>query len=166
MRQSKAFSAAFALLLGATALSAANPCVGVFAVFYLVLALVSLVAYLVMRSRARWLAAGVGSRAGTEAADEASRLDRESTRRSVSHMSRALFGMTAFLSVVIAVATLLLTMLGLDPQTGGRAMTPVQIAPFDVAFDLWAVSAVMGVAGGILLVTAGKDVRAWLGSVA
>ena len=81
-------------------------------------------------------------------------------------MSRALFGMTAFLSVVIAVATLLLTMLGLDPQTGGRAMTPVQIAPFDVAFDLWAVSAVMGGAGGILLVTAGKDVRAWLGSVA
>ncbi|WP_346696440.1 hypothetical protein [Thermophilibacter mediterraneus] len=162
MRQSRAFWAAFALLTGATALSAANPCVGVFAVFYLALALVSLVAYLVMRSGARRLA----SAAGRTATDGAGAIDRDATRRGVSHMSRALFGMVALLSVVVAVATLLLTMLGLDPRSGGRAMLPVQLAPFDAAFDLWAVSAVMGVVGGVLLVTAGKDVRAWLGSVA
>ena len=41
-------------------------------------------------------------------------------------------------------------------------MFPVQLAPFDAAFDLWALSAVMSVAAAVLLVVAGGDVRRWL----
>ena len=55
--------------------------------------------------------------------------------------------------------------LGLDPEVGGRVMFPVQLAPFDAAFDLWAISAVMGIASAVALVTAGGDVRRWLGGV-
>ena len=52
MEQSRAFWAGFGLLCGACLLSAVNPCVGIFAVFYLVLAFVVLMGYLTMRRRA------------------------------------------------------------------------------------------------------------------
>ena len=156
MRQSRAFWAGFGLLCGACLLSAANPCVGVFAVFYLVLAFVVLVGYLTMRRRALNLRT-------TAPANDA---PREASRTSVALMSRMLLGMAALFSVFAAVTTLVLTMLGLDPEVGGRVMFPVQLAPFDSAFDLWALAAVASVAAAIALVTAGGDVRRWLGNVA
>lgn len=164
MRQSRAFWGAFALLVGAMLLSMANPCVGIFALFYLILAFVSLMAYLVMWSHAKGLLHG--SRAFDAArergGEEAERLAREASRRTTSLMSRMLLGMVAVFTVFVAVATLLLTMIGLDPTSGGNVMFPVQLAPFDAAFDLWALSAVMSVAAAVLLVAAGSDVRRWL----
>lgn len=154
--QSKSFWAAFALLCGACLLSVANPCVGVFAVLYLVLALVVLAGYLVMRSRAQAVREG-------RPADDG---ERESSVKTVLFMSRALFGTAAMLTVFAAVFTCVLTMIGLNTDTGARQLLPVQLAPIDVAFDLWAVSAVMGVAAAVLLVTAGGDVRRWLRYVA
>lgn len=156
MRQSRTFWAGFGLLCGACLLSAVNPCVGIFALFYLILAFVVLTGYLVMRRRALNLHV-LAHR------DERAR---EASRTSVALMSRMLFGMAAVFAVFVAVATLVLTMLGLDPEVGGRVMFPVQLAPFDIAFDLWALSAVAAVAAGVLLVTAGGDVRRWLGRVA
>ncbi|MBM6675396.1 hypothetical protein H6A07_01365 [Olsenella uli] len=155
MRQSRTFWAGFGLLCGAMLLCALNPCVGIFALFYLILAFVVLTGYLVMRRRALNL----------RALAHRSEAAREASRTSVALMSRMLFGMAAVFAVFVAVATLVLTMLGLDPEVGGRVMFPVQLAPFDVAFDLWALSAVAAVAGAVLLVTAGSDVRRWLGSV-
>ena len=37
-----------------------------------------------------------------------------------------------------------------------------QLAPFEAAFDLWAVSAVLAIAAAFLLPAAGRDVRRWL----
>lgn len=156
MRQSRAFWAGFGLLCGACVLSAVNPCVGIFALFYLVLAFVVLMGYLTMRRRAQNLRDLAHT---SEAA-------REASRTSVAVMSRMLFGMAALFSVFAAVATLVLTMLGLDPEVGGRVMFPVQLARFDAAFDLWALAAVAAVAAAVALVTAGGDVRRWLGNVA
>lgn len=156
MRQSRTFWAGFGLLCGACLLSAVNPCVGIFALFYLILAFIVLTGYLVMRRRALNLHV-LAHR------DERAR---EASRTSVALMSRMLFGMAAVFAVFVAVATLVLTMLGLDPEVGGHVMFPVQLAPFDAAFDLWALSAVAAVAAGVLLVTAGGDVRRWLGRVA
>lgn len=156
MRQSRAFWAGFGLLCGATLLCAINPCVGVFSLFYLILAFIVLTSYLVMRSRARALRGG-----GAPASRS-----REAALRTTRLMSRTLFGMAAVFLVFIAVATLTLTVLGLDPEVGGRVMFPVQLAPFEVAFDLWALSAVMGISAAVALVTAGGDVRHWLGGVA
>lgn len=110
MRRSRAFWLGFGLLCGACLLSVISPCVGVFALVYLVIALVALVAYLVMRARAGMLREG-----GAE---------------------------------------------------GGRVMLPVKLASFDAALDLWALSAVMGISAAVALVTAGGDVRRWLGGVA
>ena len=45
-------------------------------------------------------------------------------------------------------------------------MLPVQLASFDAALDLWALSAVMGISAAVALVSAGGDVRRWLGGVA
>lgn len=153
--QSKSFWAAFALLCGACLLSVANPCVGAFAVLYLVLVLAVVAGYLVMRSRAHAV------REGRPADDE-----RESSVRAVLFMSRALFGIAAMLTVFAAVFTCVLTMIGLSPDAGARQLLPVQLAPLDAAFDLWAVSAVMSVAAAVLLVAAGGDVRRWLRRVA
>ena len=133
MEQSRSFWAAFALLCGSCALGLANPCVGVFALIYLVIALVACAAYLVMRA---------GRRAAA--------------------MSRAGLGFCSVFAVFAAVGTCVLTMLGLDPERGGQALLPVQLAPFDAALDLWALSAVMAVAAAVLLVSAGADVRRWL----
>lgn len=107
MRRSRAFWLGFGLLCGACLLSVINPCVGVFALVHLVIALV---AYLVMRARA-----GMLREEGAE---------------------------------------------------GGRVMLPVQLASFDAALDLWALSAVMGISAAVALVSAGGDVRRWLGGVA
>ncbi|HJA29686.1 MAG TPA: hypothetical protein IAA15_09000 [Candidatus Olsenella pullicola] len=156
MEQSRAFWAAFGLLCGACLLSVANPCVGIFALFYLILAFVVLMGYLTMRRRVLNLRTLVPSSDAARAA----------SRASVSVMSRMLFGMAALFSVFVAVATLVLTMLGLDPEVGGRVMFPVQLAPFERALDLWAAAAVASVAAAMLLMSAGKDVRRWLGSVA
>ena len=155
MRQSRAFWLGFGFLCGACLLSVVNPCVGLFSLFYLILAFIVLVSYLVMRSHARALREGRAS-AGRS---------RDAMLRTTRIMSRALFGMAAVFLVLIAVATLTLTMLGLDPEVGGRVMFPVQLAPFDAAFDLWAISAVMGIASAVALVTAGGDVRRWPGGV-
>ena len=164
MRHSRAFWAAFALLAGTTILDVANPCVGIFALFHLVLTFVSLMAYIVMRAHAKGLV--YGSRAFEAArrhgGEEAERLAREASRRTTSLLSRMLLGMAAVFTVFASVATLLLTMIGLDPSAGGKVMFPVQLAPFDAAFDLWAISAVMSVAAAVLLVVAGGDVRRWL----
>lgn len=156
MRQSRAFWLGFGLLCGTCLLSALNPCVGVFALAYLAIALVALVAYLVMRARAGMLREG-GAEGGRT---------RERILRSTHLMSRLLFGTLAFLSIFAAVATCVLTMVGLDPDAGGRVMLPVQLASFDAALDLWALSAVMGISAAVALVTAGGDVRHWLGGVA
>lgn len=156
MRQSRAFWLGFGLLCGACLLSALNPCVGVFALAYLAIALVALVTYLVMRSRAGTLREGGAEDDGM----------RERILRSTHLMSRLLFGTLAFLSIFAAVATCVLTMVGLDPDAGGRVMLPVQLASFDAAFDLWALSAVMGISAAAALATAGGDVRHWLGGVA
>ena len=156
MEQSRAFWAGFGLLCGACLLSAVTPCVGLFAVFYLVLAFVVLMGYLTMRHRALNL----------RSLEHRSEQAREASRASVAIMSRMLFGMAALFSVFATVATLVLTMLGLDPEVGGRVMFPVQLAPFDAAFDLWALTAVAAVAAAVALVTAGGDVRRWLGNVA
>lgn len=153
MRQSRAFWLGFGLLCGACLLSALNPCVGVFALAYLAIALV---AYLVMRSRAGTLREGGAEDDGMH----------ERILRSTHLMSRLLFGTLAFLSIFAAVATCVLTMVGLDPDAGGRVMLPVQLASFDAAFDLWALSAVMGISAAVALVTAGGDVRHRLGGVA
>ena len=77
-------------------------------------------------------------------------------------MSRAGLGFCSVFAVFAAVGTCVLTMLGLDPERGGQALLPVQLAPFDAALDLWALSAVMAVAAAVLLVSAGADVRCWL----
>ena len=150
MEQSRSFWAAFALLCGACALGAANPCVGVFALVYLAIALVACVAYLVMREDVRRVSG---------ASDEASR---DAAGRRADAMSRAALGFCSVFAVFAAVGTCVLTMLGLDPERGGRALLPVQLAPFDAALDLWALSAVMAVAAAVLLVSAGADVRRWL----
>lgn len=154
--QSKSFWAAFALLCGACLLSLANPCVGVFAVLYLVLVLAVVAGYLVMRSRAHAVREG-------RPVDDGKR---ESSVRAILFMSRALFGIAAMLTVFAAVFTCVLTMIGLSPNAEVRQLLPVQLAPLDAAFDLWAVSAVMSVAAAVLLVTAGGDVRRWLRRVA
>lgn len=138
MRQSRAFWAAFALLVAACALSAVNPCVGVFAVLYLALAGAILAGYLVMRSRVRDLLDGRPS-------DEQGR---DAARRSVSSLSRSLFGFCAVLCVVVAVGTCLLTMLNLGSH--------------DRALDLWAAASVAAIVAAMLLGTAGADVRRWL----
>lgn len=156
MDQSKSFWAAFALLCGACLLSVVNPCVGVFAVLYLVLALVVLLGYLVMRSRAHAVREGRPADAG----------ERESSVKTVLFMSRALFGTAAMLTVFAAVFTCVLTMIGLNTDASARQLLPIQLAPLDAAFDLWAASAVMGVAAAVLLVAAGRDVRRWLRYVA
>lgn len=150
MEQSRSFWAAFALLCGACALGAANPCVGVFALVYLVIALVACAAYLVMRADVRRVSG---------ASHEASR---DEAGRRADAMSRAALGFCSVFAVFAAVGTCVLTMLGLDPERGGRALLPVQLAPFDAALDLWALSAVMAVAAAVLLVSAGADVRRWL----
>lgn len=164
MQQSRSFWAAFALLVGTTALDVANPCVGLFALFHLILAFVALMAYVVMRAHAKGLL--FGSRAFEAArkrgGEEAERLAREASRRTTSLMSRMMLGMISVFAVAVSVVTLLLTMIGLDPAAGGQVMFPVQLAPFSSALDLWAASAVMGVAAAILLVSAGADVRRWL----
>lgn len=152
MRQSRAFWAAFGLLMGTCALDVVNPCVGVFAVLHLALAVAVLIGYLVMHSRVRALLDGRPS--SEEGRDEA--------RRAVSTMSRTLLGFCSVLCIVVAVGTCLLTMLNLDPDGGGSAMLPVQLAPFEHALDLWAASAVASIAAAMLLGTAGKDVRRWL----
>lgn len=152
MEHSKSFWAAFALLLGAAALSVVNPCVGVFAVFYLILALVALLGYVVMR-------ANVSRFRGNGSEDEASR---EAAYRAANFMSRGYFGFCSIFSIVVTVGVCLITMLGLDPESGGRLMFPVQLAPFEAAFDLWAVSAVLAIAAAFLLPAAGRDVRRWL----
>lgn len=146
MEQSRSFWAAFALLCGACALGVANPCVGVFALVYLVIALVACAAYLVMRADVRRVSG---------ASHEASR---DEAGRRADAMSRAALGFCSVFAVFAAVGTCVLTMLGLDPERGGRALLPVQLAPF----DLWALSAVMSVAAAVLLVSAGADVRRWL----
>ncbi|MGQ5427121.1 hypothetical protein ACULPM_08845 [Thermophilibacter sp. ZX-H3] len=150
MEQSRSFWAAFALLCGACALGAANPCVGVFALVYLAIALVACAAYLVMRADVRRV---------SDASHEASR---DEAGRRADAMSRAALGFCSVFAVFAAVGTCVLTMLGLDPERGGRALLPVQLAPFDAALDLWALSAVMAVAAAVLLVSAGADVRRWL----
>lgn len=150
MEQSRSFWAAFALLCGACALGAANPCVGVFALVYLAIALVACAAYLVMRADVRRVSG---------ASHEASR---DEAGRRADAMSRAALGFCSVFAVFAAVGTCVLTMLGLDPERGGRALLPVQLAPFDAALDLWALSAVMAVAAAVLLVSAGADVRRWL----
>lgn len=150
MEQSRSFWAAFALLCGACALGVANPCVGVFALVYLVIALVACAAYLVMRADVRRVSG---------ASHEASR---DEAGRRADAMSRAALGFCSVFAVFAAVGTCVLTMLGLDPERGGRAFLPVQLAPFDAALDLWALSAVMSVAAAVLLVSAGADVRRWL----
>ena len=156
MDQSKSFWAAFALLCGACLLSLINPCVGAFAILYLVLAGVVLAGYLVMRTRAHSVCEG-------RPADDG---EREFLVRAVLLMSRTLFGIAAMLTVFAAVFTCVLTMIGLSPDAGVRQLLPVQLAPLDAAFDLWAVSAVMSIAAAVLLVTAGGDVRRWLRHVA
>ncbi|HIY51021.1 MAG TPA: hypothetical protein IAA43_03650 [Candidatus Olsenella avicola] len=155
MKQSRAFWIGFGLLCCSCLLGVVNPCIGIFALFHLVLAFVSLTGYLVMRRRA------LNLRGLAHRSDEA----REASRTSVLFMSRILFGMVAVISVFVAVATLVLTMIGLDPEVGGRVMFPVQLAPFDAAFDLWALAAVTSVAAAFLLVTAGADVNRWVGNV-
>ena len=150
MEQSRSFWAAFALLCGACALGAANPCVGVFALVYLVIALVACAAYLVMRADVRRVSG---------ASDEAAR---DEAGRRADAMSRAALGFCSVFAVFAAVGTCVLTMLGLDPERGGRALLPVQLAPFDAALDLWALSAVMAVAAAVLLVSTGADVRRWI----
>lgn len=150
LEQSRSFWAAFALLCGAGLLGVANPCVGAFALLYLVIAAVALAIYLALRS---------GIRRVSGAADEASR---DEAGRTVGVMSRAGFGFCSIFAVFAAVGTCVLTMLGLDPENGGRTLFPVQLAPFDAALDLWALSAVMAVAAAVLLVSAGADVRRWL----
>ncbi len=150
MEQSRSFWAAFALLCGACALGVANPCVGVFALVYLVIALVACAAYLVMRADVRRVSG---------ASHEASR---DEAGRRADAMSRAALGFCSVFAVFAAVGTCVLTMLGLDPERGGRALLPVQLAPFDAALDLWALSAVMSAAAAVLLVSAGADVRRWL----
>ncbi len=150
MEQSRSFWAAFALLCGSCALGLANPCVGVFALIYLVIALVACAAYLVMRADVRRV---------SSAPDEASR---DGAGRRADAMSRAGLGFCSVFAVFAAVGTCVLTMLGLDPEHGGQALLPVQLAPFDAALDLWALSAVMAVAAAVLLVSAGADVRRWL----
>ena len=152
MSESKAFWTAFALLMGATVLSVANPCVGVYAALYLALALAALAGYLVMRSRVRTLLDGV------PAEEEA----RDAARRTVSTLSRSLFGFCQVLSVVVAVGTCLLTMLNLDPDASAAAPLSLQLVPPGHALDLWAASAVMAVAAVLLLGAAGADVRRWL----
>lgn len=154
MGQSKMFWWAFGLLCGAGVLSVLNPCVGVFAIFYLILALVALVGYLVMRSRARTL---------REDGEPTARRDAIwLSTRATSHL---LFGLAAVFTVVMTVTLSVLVMLGLDPETGGKVMFPVQLAPFDAALDLWAAASVMAIAAAVLLVNAGRDVRRWIGSI-
>lgn len=154
MGQSKMFWWAFGLLCGAGVLSVLNPCVGVFAIFYLILALVALVGYLVMRSRARTL---------REDGEPTAR--RDAIWRSTRATSHLLFGLAAVFTVVMTVTLSVLVMLGLDPETGGKVMFPVQLAPFDAALDLWAAASVMAIAAAVLLVNAGRDVRRWIGSI-
>ncbi len=151
MAQSKMFWWAFGLLCGASVLSVLNPCVGVFSLLYLIIALVALGGYFVMRSRVQALVNGsLTDRAQNEA------------QRSVSFLSHGLFGFCSIFTVFAAVGTCVLTMLGLDPVNGGTVLFPVQLAPFECALDLWAASAVMSVIAAILLMRAGKDVRRWL----
>ena len=153
MRQSRAFWAAFGLLMGTCALDVVNPCVGVFAVLHLALAVAVLIGYLVMHSRVRALLDGRPS--SEEGRDEA--------RRAVSTMSRTLLGFCSVLCIVVAVGTCLLTMLNLDPDGGGqRQCSRCSSRPFEHALDLWAASAVASIAAAMLLGTAGKDVRRWL----
>lgn len=154
MGQSKMFWWAFGLLCGASVLSVLNPCVGVFAIFYLILALVTLVGYLVMRSRARTLRE-----------DGEPTAKRDAIWRSTRAMSHLLFGIAAVFTVVMTVTLSVLVMLGLDPETGGKVMFPVQLAPFDAALDLWAAASVLAIAAAVLLVNAGRDVRRWIGSI-
>ena len=152
MEHSKSFWAAFALLLGAAVFSVINPCVGVFAVFYLILALVALLGYAIMRANVRRFS-------GNDSQDEPSR---EAAYRTASFMSRGYFGFCSVFSIVVSVGVCLLTMLGLDPKNGGTVMFPVQLASFDVAFDLGAVSAVLAIAAAFFFPGAGRDVRRWL----
>lgn len=164
MRHSRNFWIAFALLCGAAALDVANPCVGILALAHLALALAALLGYRIMRKRARVLRDGSPdlSREREQHGAEAERLAREGIRRNISVMSRTYLGFCAILSICTTVATCLLTMLGLDPEHGGTPMLPVQLAPFDAALDLWALSAVMSVAAAVLLMAAASDVRRWL----
>lgn len=151
MGQSKMFWWAFGLLCGAGVLSVLNPCVGVFFLFYLIIALVTLGGYLLMRSRVQALSNG-------SLTDDA----RDEAQRSVNFLSHGLFGFCSIFTVFAAVGTCVLTMLGIDPANGGTVLFPVQLAPFERALDLWAASAVMSVIAAILLMRAGKDVRLWL----
>lgn len=161
MRQVRSFWAGFALLCGACVLGAANPCVGVFAVAYLVLALVALAGYAVVRDRARALASGSPAfdRAREQLGEQGEKDARWACYQSARAVSRMLFGTTALLSIVVTVTLLVLVMIGLDPEAGGRALFPVQVAPLDAALDLWAMSAVMAVAAAFCLVTAGASLR-------